>query len=57
MAVIIPAKSFCFFTHIIKKAIPKAFSKEKVDRIEDEGLHPLRINPLTINRHVNTVKC
>ena len=39
----------------IKKAIPKAFSKEKVDRIEDEGLHPLRISPLMINRNVNIV--
>ena len=40
----------------IKKAIPKAFSKEKVDRIEDDGLHPLRINPLTVNRNVNSAK-
>lgn len=39
----------------IKKAIPKAFPKGKVDRIEDVGLHPLRINPLTINRNVNII--
>ena len=28
--------------NIIKKAIPKAFSKENADEIEDVGLHPLR---------------
>jgi IS605 OrfB family transposase len=28
--------------NIIKKAIPKAFSKENADGIEDVGLHPLR---------------
>ncbi|MEA1999875.1 MAG: transposase [Euryarchaeota archaeon] len=28
--------------NIIKKAIPKAFSKENADEIEDAGLHPLR---------------
>jgi len=28
--------------NIIRKAIPKAFSKEDVDRIEDVGLHPVR---------------
>jgi len=41
--------------NIIKKAIPKAFPKGKVDRIEDEGLHPLRIDPLNVNRNVNIV--
>lgn len=44
--------------NIIKKAIPKTFSKKfdtKVDGIEDDGLHPLRINPLGINRNINTV--
>ncbi len=44
--------------NIIKKAIPKIFSKKfdtKVDGIEDEGLHPLRIDPLNINRNINIV--
>lgn len=41
--------------NIIKKAIPKAFQKWKADRIEDDGLHPLRINPLMINRNVNII--
>jgi putative transposase len=40
----------------IKKAIPKAFGKLEADRIEDEGLHPLRINPLIANRNVNIIK-
>ena len=46
----------------IKKAIPKAFSKENMDRIEggrqlklSVGLHPLRINPLIVNRNINIV--
>ncbi|MEA1998437.1 MAG: transposase [Euryarchaeota archaeon] len=30
--------------NIIKKAIPKAFSKENADRIEGVGLHPRRVN-------------
>ena len=45
--------------NIIKKAIPKTFSKKfdtKVDGIEDVGLHPLRINPLSINRNVNIAR-
>ncbi len=42
--------------NIIKKAIPKAFLKGKVDRIEDDGLHPLRINPLIVNRNVNLIR-
>jgi putative transposase len=45
--------------NIIRKAIPKTFSKKfdtKVDGIEDEGLHPLRIDPLSVNRNVNIVR-
>ncbi len=51
--------------NIIKKAIPKAFTNLKVirtDGIEDGeqlklsvGLHPIRINPLIINRNVNII--
>lgn len=41
--------------NIIKKAIPKTFSKEKVDRIEDVWLHPVRINPLIVNRNINII--
>jgi len=41
--------------NIIKKAIPKAFSQERVDRIEDEGLHPIRINPLTNVKNINII--
>lgn len=41
--------------NIIKKAIPKAFGKLDADGIEDEGLHPLRIGPLNVNRNVNVV--
>lgn len=39
----------------IKNAIPEAFKKLGVDWIEDVGLHPLRINPLVINRNINIV--
>ncbi len=45
--------------NIIKKAIPKAFMNLKVimmDGIDGVGLHPIRINPLTINRNVNIVR-
>jgi len=44
--------------NIIKKAIPKAFTNLVVirsDGIEGVGLHPLRVNPLTINRSVNVM--
>lgn len=44
--------------NIIKKAIPKAFEKLvvlRVDGIEGVGLHPIRINPLTANRNINIV--
>jgi transposase len=41
--------------NIIKKAIPKAFPKGKADRIEDDGLHPIRVNPLNTNRNVSFV--
>lgn len=44
--------------NIIKNAIPNTFKDLKVlraDGIECVGLHPIRINPLTINRNVNTV--
>ena len=54
-------------TKMIKKAIPKAFSKKcnvfnqinminfdkRVDGIEGDGLHPLRVNLLSINRNIN----
>lgn len=41
--------------NIIKKAFPKAFLQGKADGMEDVGLHPIRINPLIINRNVNFV--
>jgi putative transposase len=41
--------------NIIKKAIPEAFKKLSVDWIEDVGLHPLRINPLTNVNNINTI--
>lgn len=52
--------------NIIKKAIPNAFDKLVViiknskvlsaDGIEGIGLHPLRINPLTISRDINVIE-
>ncbi len=51
--------------NIIKKAIPKSFMNLKIireDGIEDGGqlklsvgLHPIRINPLIVNRNVNNI--
>lgn len=41
--------------NIIKKAIPKAFGKLDADGIEDDGLHPLIIDPLGVNRNVNFI--
>lgn len=40
----------------IKKAFPKAFEKLRTDRIEDVGLHPIRINPLIVNRNINMMR-
>ena len=45
--------------NIIKKAIPKAFTNIVVirsDGIEGVGLHPIRINPLKINRNFNIIE-
>ena len=42
--------------NIIKKAFPKAFEKLRADGIEGVGLHPLRINPLIVNRSINQLK-
>ena len=45
--------------NIIKKAFPKAFTNLVVirsDGIEGVGLHPVRINPLNVNRNVNIIK-
>ena len=37
---------------IIRKAVPKAFSKEDADGIEDVGLHPVRCNVGHITRSI-----
>lgn len=45
--------------NIIKKAIPNAFKELKVlraDGIEGVGLHPIRIDPLNINRNINIIR-